>query len=157
MKSRLFDRMKQDFGNRGAYSCAMFEIGERIFEQTKDSSFMAYPAAYCFRQALVEIFRKESEPSLWRDVSRKAVETKKRVKDTLHPTSTELEEVYEAIDKLDEIHQRDRSHEMRLGAIIKDRTGQEPFKDSNSILHSYQNVIERLSTLLHIMPKSETR
>ena len=149
MQNRLFSRMKQEFGERGVYAVEMLQTAERLLEQTEQIPRQASAAAYCIRQAVVEIFQKErNSRSLWRVVSREVVEAKRRFKDSPNPTD-ELPDLLSAVDRLAKIHDGDTIHQSRLRAAIKFMTGDDPLAGESSPLKEYQGLIEDLYTPVH--------
>ena len=154
-RSQLFDKMRREFGDRGTYSCGMFEKGEFLLEQAKQDPFMAYPAAYCFRQALVELFPNARRSISWNVASRKVVTTKDHIQDRQPFDPADLKNLCGAINELREIHQGDKLHEARLAQFIKSRTGQEHQKNTSTLLRDYQKIIDDLNELSHKVSKPE--
>ena len=103
MQNQLFSKIKQEFGERGVYAVEMFQMAERLLEQTEQAPRQASAAAYCIRQAIVEIFQKERDSKdSWRVVSRDVVEAKRRFIDSPNPTD-ELSDLLSAVDRLAKI------------------------------------------------------
>ena len=149
MQNRLFSRMKQEFGERGVYAVEMFQTAERLLEQTKQAPRQASAAAYCIRQAVVEIFGREMDDrESWRVVSGEVVEAKRRFKDSPNPTD-KLLDLLSAVDKLAEIHEGDTTHQGRLRDAIRYMTGGDSLAGESSSPEEYQGLIKDLYTPVH--------
>lgn len=155
IRSNLFSKMEQKFGICGAYSSSMIKRGEYLLEQAKQDPLMAHVAAYCFRQALVELFPNTGRSSRGKDASDKVVAAKDCVQDRKHPSPTELEALYDAIDGLGEILQSKKLHEIRLAQFIESMTGQKHLGGVGTISNDYQKIINDLNPLLHKVPEPE--
>ena len=149
MQNRLFSRMRQEFGERGVYAVEMLQTAERLLEQTEQAPRQASAAAYCIRQAAVEIFQKErNSGDSWRVVSRDAVDAKRRFIDSPNPKD-DLPDLLSAVDRLAKIHDDDTTHQGRLREAIKFMTGDDPLTGESSPLKEHQGLIEALYMPMH--------
>ena len=88
-KQLLFDKMKQDYPKSGVYAVGMLETAECLLEQSEQHPRQAEAAAYCIRQAAVELFGgSRGDKKLLSSVAAKVV----RVADTLDVTGTPSED-----------------------------------------------------------------
>ena len=153
MQIRLFEKMEQEFGERGVDAVEMLKTAELLLEQTEQASRQALAAAYCIRQAVVEIFRnKKDDRNLWHVVSRQVVEAKHRFENAGSVLGKKHRNLLDAVDKLEKIHDDRTAHQARLEATIRLRTGLDPLTGEDSPLNVYQRTIGDLNHLTHPSP-----
>ena len=156
IKSRLFEKMKQEYGDNGTYACAMLEIAEHLLERVEQTPVPALVAAHCIRQAVREIFQSGTRPkNSWYDVSRDVTNTKNSFKDAKKPTGKELQDLYDAIEEMAVFHSGDTVHQARLKESIRLRAGLDPLTGKNSMLKVYNDIIAEMSRLAHDVPEKE--
>ena len=150
MQDRLFEKIRQEFGIRGIYAVEMLETADRLLKQTVHAPRRSSAAAYCIRQAIVEIFQHKTDSKYNRgSVSKEIVDTRRRFHNPEAPTKDEIQKLLEAVDKLKSILEDNTRHKTRLAATIKHRTGRNPWSGENSPLEAYQQEIDKLNELVH--------
>ena len=150
IQDRLFEKIKQEFGVRGLYAVEMLETANHLLKQTIHAPRQSSAAAYCIRQAIVEIFQHKTDSKYERDtISKEIVDTRRRFSNPEAPTKDELQKLLEAVDKLKTILEDNTRHKTRLAATIKHRTGRNPWSGEDSPLEAYQQEIDKLNGLVH--------
>ena len=154
----LFEKMVQEFDARGCYAVEMLKTADWLLGPTAHAPRRSSAAAYCIRQAVIELFQSKADPKYTRyAVSKEIVGAKRRFRNSNHPADTELQKLLDAVGKLEEILNANTEHQNRLAATIKRRTGRDPWSGENSPMKVYRQEISRLNTLAHdVAPKVES-
>ena len=152
VQSKLFEKMKRIFDNRGDYSSAMLKTAEDLLNQREPTLEQSLAAIYCIRQAVVELFNdRVNTGSSWSVVSKRVVD-KRKFNDPVNPTARELQTLYDAIEKQAEFHTHLSIHKRRFESFVKSMTGQVPLGGNNSPWDEYHDMITELNHLAHDLP-----
>ena len=152
-QSKLFEKMKRIFGNRGDYSSAMLKTAEDLLNQREPTLGQSLAAIYCIRQAVVELFidRGNTSSSLG-DAAKRVMDIKRKFNDQTSPTTRELQTLYDVIERQEEIRTRHSIHKRRFESFVKSMTGQVPLGGNNSPWDEYHDMIAELNHLAHDLP-----
>lgn len=159
IKDLLFDIMKQDYGERGDYAIEMLDTAEGLLKQPEQNPRQAEAAAYCIRQAVVEISRGVKIDREWlRGMAYKAVEYKRHI---LHgpdqPKKEDYQRLFDVIDDMEGVLNRSTDHEAYLAATLRQRDRLDPIPGKQSILKTYQGLIKDVNDkFLHEVSKNRS-
>ena len=145
-KNPLFNKIKQEYGKRGIYGVEMLEAANKLLEQNGSYPRQAEMAAYCIRQALVEIFRGfESDREPWRVVSRRVVQAKNTLMTDADWPNVDLKPLFKTINDLEDWHKGETTNESRFIETIRYKTGVAPTSGNNSTLNTYKGLLDQLN------------
>ena len=142
---QLFEKMKRERGERGQYAVEMLETADRLLGQTEQLPRQAEAAAYCIRQAVVEIFGDEDMKTL-SEVIGLVKKARHRVKPKSLQDKNLIQDVLDAIDELEHFETRSK-HKARLTRIFQRECKIDIAPGDYSLPDVYQCLIDDLNKL----------
>ena len=151
----MLGEMRQYRGKHGVYAAEMLETARLLLWQLEQHPRQAEAAAYCIRQAVVEIFGDTKDYGALRDVARSVVDAK----DGMQTTDTVNEEgflkLHLAMENLKNLL-CDQKPETRLKKIFTKSSGTEPVDGPHSFIREYRRTSNKSSRLMHRVSKTRT-
>lgn len=147
IKDLLFEKMEQDYDERGIYAIEMLKTAELLLEQPSQYPRQAEMAAYCIRQAIEEIFRGVTiDRERLASIAKQAVRVKKHIlRGGDQSSRKDYQNLFSIIDNMEDVFTRITDHEAYLAATIKQRTNYDPVPGDKSILKTYQQLIRDMN------------
>ncbi len=152
----LLEHLVVEFGEHGHRAVEFLQTAEAllVLESSTTTPRLPETAAYCLREAMKTIpdSQKDGQAGRWRSASRAVTDARRRfglVQGV--PGEDEdgaLREVLDAIDRLDQFHEQEGTHQRRLIAVMLSRTGAELSADTEPV-RQYQELLEELNSALH--------
>ena len=145
IKAQLFEKMKQERRDIGWYAVEMLETAEHLLGQAEQYPRQAETAAYCIRQAVVEIFRDEKDSrekiaalaALMRAIRRMG--TGERQQAEQH-----IKAVLQAADYYEHLEVEPK-YRARLMQIFRRESEIEPTPGDHSLPNAYQRLTKKLN------------
>ena len=156
IKDLLFELMRQDFDERGDYAIEMLNTAEGLLGQPKANPRQAEAAAYCIRQALVEIFRGvEIDRERLGSIAKRAINAKRIITKIKSPNTKDYQDLLNIIDEMKDLFKRSSDHEAYLKAALRQISKCEPMLDKQSNLKAYRQLICDTNKFLHDATKKK--
>lgn len=145
IKNQLFEKIRQERGDVGWYAVDMLENAELLLGQAEQYPRQAETAAYCIRQAVVEIFRDEKD-SREKLAALKALLGAIRNLDADDGQQTEqhIKNVLNAADYYKHLEVEPK-YRARLMQIFRRESGIEPTPGDHSLPDAYQRLAKKLN------------
>ena len=154
----LFEKIKKDYVDNGPYACKMLETAVHLLDQEKQAPMQGRAAAYCIRQAMDQVFMKKRKGSSKGDGLRAAsshvVRSKNRFENVKIPTDSELTDLYNNIDRMNDILNEGSARENRIRSLFRSKSG-EGAPQGGSLIQAYLGLVDELNNFIHAPPKSE--
>ena len=141
--------MKRECGERGEYAADMLETAAHMLEKPAPYPRQAEMAAYCIRQAAVEVFGGSVDRVPLGVLSKRVVNAKQNLPAEDHPDYKEfLKDLLSSIDKMRDFFNTSNIHQTRLAERIRSKSGLAPLSGNHSLME-YAHLISELNDHVH--------
>ena len=155
----LFEKVKKDYVDNGPYACKMLETAVHLLDQAEQAPMQGRAAAYCIRQAMDLIFMRKKEAdskgSGLRDASSQVVRSKNRFENARNPTDSELGDLYNRIDRTNEILNEGSARENRIRKLFRSKSGLDEPQGGDFLMRAYLRLVDDVNEFIHGRPKSD--
>ena len=154
MLTLLFEHMRM-YDKRGDYVIEMLETAERLLRQPEPYPRHAEVAAYCIRQAVVEIFNDKNDDRVrLSSIATRVINAKRCAISATGTSNGDLQILFNAVDDMDDFLKSKNEH--HLATTLQLKTGLDPIHGDYSILKTYRKLVKDLNKIMHKVTKIQS-